>query len=338
MSSSSARQEDTIWAVRDPGSFSSINVLLPPGAAVHCESDAVITFSQGVQVRGVMAGGFFGAIARTFLTNESFYTTVVENKNVEQGADVTLAPSDPGSIVLHKLNDRGGGSLGRRSEDGDGSNDLLLTSGSYIASDTTVNVTSEVQGISNSLFSDTGFFLLRASSSRGRESQRRCAAAAGYVAFGAYGSVHKHVLGVGEIRSVDNGHLVAWTASMNYWVGLASISDTRSSTGRRIMNSMTSGEGIMCHFEGPGIVYLQSHKPGGQMSRTNSSQSAGGRGGSNASRPPCVSICIFFGVVVFLLFFVAVFGYRIVSNSGSNDDYYNDGWQEQKQFRGRREF
>jgi len=315
-----------IWVVQNPGSFSSITIKLPPGTAIHCESDAVITFSQGVQVRGVMAGGFFGALARTFLTNESFYTTVVENTNLECVAEVMLAPSDPGSIVLHKLSGRG---------DGNNNNDLLLTSGAYIASDITVKVTSEAQGITNSFLADTGFFLLRAGSSNSGSNRRGGATAAGYVAFGAYGSVHKYVLGVGEIRSVDNGHLVAWTESMNYWVGLAS-SDTRFSTGRRVMNSMTSGEGIMCHFEGPGIVYLQSHKPPDQISNNTASRSGGGR---NALRSPLSSgICIFFVLVMFILLFGGVVFYLIVSNViGSNDIYDNEyyskpgNWQPQQQ-------
>lgn len=62
--------------------------------------------------------------------------------------DVLLAASDPGGIVLHRL---------QRGED------LLLTSGAYMAGDASVEVTSEVQSnIGNSLLSGTGFFLMRA--------------------------------------------------------------------------------------------------------------------------------------------------------------------------------
>ena len=156
-----------------------------------------------------------------------------------------MAPSDPGGIVLHKLHGTVGGGVGP--------DDLLLTSGAYIASDSTVSVTSEMQGgaMGNSLLSGTGYFLLRAS---GR----------GFIACGAYGAVHKYELKEGEIRSVDNGHLLAWSASMRYWVGLASSG--RGMAGR-VMNSMTSGEGLMCHFDGPGTLYLQSHKPNAIMEK-----------------------------------------------------------------------
>jgi len=306
---SSSREQDPIWIVKDPGSFSSIVVKLPPGTTVNCESDAVVAFSQGVQVRGVMAGGILSSLARTFLTNESFFTTIVENTDLESVAEVMIAPKDPGGIVLHKMTYRGTG-LGRERGDGDG-DDLLLTSGAYIASDSNIKVTSKVQSIGKSLFSQTGSFLLRASSlNEGR--------GVGYVAFGAYGSVHKYVLGVGEIQSVDNGHLVAWSESMKYWVGLASLLDSRSSTSSRIMNSMTSGEGLMCHFEGPGTVYIQSHKPD-PMQINSSSKSKGG--GNQPLRLVGVFI-IFIIIITLYLFPIIVYNMR-----GGN--MFEESWHQQ---------
>lgn len=244
---------DPSWILKDPGSFASIHVKLPPGKSVNCESDAVVTFSQGVQVRGVMSGGFFASLARLFLTRESFFTTVAENTNLESVADVMLAPNDPGGIVLHRLN---GHVIGADDDD------LFLTSGAYIASDTYVKVSSQVQtAIGKSLLSGTGFFLLKATGS-------------GYVACGGYGSIHKFVLKPSEVRVVDNGHLVAWSASMKYSVGLVG---GRGGVGRRLWNSATSGEGLMCHFEGPGVIYLQSHKADGSGSSNTRIQK--GRGG-----------------------------------------------------------
>jgi uncharacterized protein (TIGR00266 family) len=285
---------DPSWILKDPGSFASIHVKLPPGSSVNCESDAVVTFSQGVEVRGVMSGGIFGALARSFLTNESFFTTLVENTNRSAVAEVMMAPSEPGGIILHKLTGL----------------DLLLTSGAYVASDVNVKVSSEMQtAIGNSLMSGTGFFLLRAS---GR----------GYVACGAHGSVHKYVLSAGEIRSVDNGHLVAWSASMRYWVGLAS---TGRGSGMRIMNSMTSGEGLMCHFEGPGIVYLQSHKP---EPPTDNNRSGGRKRGSQNGG---VCIGLFFFMIMCVFFVLAAYAvvvskgeFNYMGNGRTNHDYSSE--------------
>ena len=66
-----------VWSVQNAGSFASVRVDLPPGTHVCCESDAVVSFTQGVTVQGQLAGGFLGALARSFLTNESFFTTKV---------------------------------------------------------------------------------------------------------------------------------------------------------------------------------------------------------------------------------------------------------------------
>jgi uncharacterized protein (TIGR00266 family) len=304
------------WILKDPGSFASIHVKLPPGATVHCESDAVVTFSEGVQVRGVLSGGLLAGLARAFLTQESFFTTVVENTSGTRVADVMMAPCETGGIVLHKLT-----RMVRRREEqqqhsivGDRYGDLLVTSGAYIASDSNVKMTTEIQaGIGNSLLSGTGFYLLRASGG-------------GYVACAAYGSIHKYVLAVGETRAVDNGHLVAWSASMNYRVGLAAGGGM---TGRRLMNSMTSGEGLMCFFEGPGIVYLQSHKPDrpGAVDRK--------RAGNQASGP--VAMCmVFLFVMVFLsIVLVVVFA---VSREAQLFDDFKPRRRQHRNYGGREEF
>lgn len=216
------------WCLENRGSFASIHVILPAGTKVHCETDAVVTFSGGVQVEGVMSGGFLGSVFRMIFGGESFFTTVVENKSHEQPGDVMMAAADPGGIELHRLAPQ---------------QDLLLMAGAYVASDANVTISTEMQTkLNNSLFSGTGFFLLRAS---GR----------GTLAIAAYGSIHKYELKAGETRAVDNGHLVAWTASTQYRVGLANARGG-------IITSMKSGEGLMCHFQGPGTIYLQSHKPG----------------------------------------------------------------------------
>ena len=53
------------------------------------------------------------------------------------------------------------------------------------------------------------------------------------------------VLQPGEIRKIDNGFLVAWTASMQYTINLASKS---------IVASLLSGEAIVTTFTGPGTI------------------------------------------------------------------------------------
>ena len=202
-----------------------------------------------------------------------------------------MAPRDPGGIALHPLTPTG--------------DDLLLTTGAYVASDVGVAISVEPQArFRNSLLSGTGFFLLRAS---GR----------GTVACAAYGSIHKYTLKAGEKRSVDNGHLVAWSATMKYRVGLA---NPRGG----IWTSMTSGEGLMCQFEGPGVIYLQSHKLGDAetvMKKGKSGASAVAQKGIAAYWIlPVMMVCILFAKFVSLGGTANMF---IRGNSNAYDSSYS---------------
>lgn len=250
------------WEVNNEGSFASVLVKLPPGHGFYCETDAVVTMSRGIDVNGTLPGGILGALARMFLTNESFFSTRVENASSYIPGDVLIAPSEPGGIALHRLAH---------------GEDLLLTSGAYLAADDGVTMTSVTQRgrLGNSLMSGTGLFLLRASGH-------------GNVAINSFGSILKYSLGPGQTRMVDNGHLVAWTGSMKYTMKLASRK-------AGIFGSLTSGEGLHCEFEGPGFLYIQSHKPN---RRNNDDQRGGARGDGGGGTAPGYFIVAVFAIVL----------------------------------------
>ncbi len=106
--------------------------------------------SNDIDVRGAMPGGLLAGLARAFLTRESFFTTIVKNTSPSQSGDALIAPTDPGGISLHRC---------VRGED------MILTSGAYLAGDESVNVSSSMNNPFSSFgnFSGTGVFLLRAS-------------------------------------------------------------------------------------------------------------------------------------------------------------------------------
>ena len=56
----------------------------------------------------------------------------------------------------------------------------------------------------------------------------------------------------GEKYIIDNGHLVAWNC--NY------VMERVASGG--IISGITSGEGLVCKFSGPGTIFLQTRNPG----------------------------------------------------------------------------
>ena len=55
----------------------------------------------------------------------------------------------------------------------------------------------------------------------------------------------------GERYIIDNGHLVAWNCKY--------VLERVASGG--IISGVSSGEGLVCKFTGPGIVYMQTRNP-----------------------------------------------------------------------------
>lgn len=275
-----SRLQRPTWQVKNEGSFASVSVTLPPSTTFHCESDAVITMSHHIDVRGTMSGGILSSLARALLTRESFFTTQVHNDSPHASGDALIAPSDPGGIALHEMVP---------------GEDMVLSSGAYLAGDETVEVSSSVHSPFSAFsnFSGAGMFLLKASGQ-------------GRLAISAYGSMHKYVLAPGEKRKVDNGHLVAWSGSMKPIVKFAS---QRSG----IVGSMTSGEGLHCEFEGPGVIYIQSHKPAlGPNGEINAGTHNGGarmRGGGSVVGSIIAVIVVFFimlGFALAIYYFITV--------------------------------
>ena len=296
-----------------------IGIILHTNASLQ---DAVVSFSHGIRVRGVMSGGILSSLARYFLTKESFFTTIVENTVLPQERDATqtppiatvmMAPSNPGGIVLHRI-----GNTLSTTTTSTNTHNLLLISGAYIASDSSIVVESTRQThakVSAVLLSGTGYCVLRASmSSKHNEGRGERGNTEGIIAFGAYGSVHKFVLAVGEIRAVDNGHVLAWSESMTYWMDLATASSssggtTTSGIGNRVYNSVTSGEGLMCFFEGPGVVYVQSHKLDDSSNNTTSTNSAGRNSSSHRrSNGGGNSVCGTILGLILMFFMILIFG------------------------------
>ena len=103
------------------------------------------------------------------------------------------------------------------------SKSLLVQKGGYLAS---------TPGTSKE-----GFFLIKLSGS-------------GTAFISSLGAAHRFDLEPGEELIVDNGHLLAWDETLEYKMQKAS----------GIVSSMTSGEGLVCKFTGPGTLYIHTMK------------------------------------------------------------------------------
>jgi uncharacterized protein (TIGR00266 family) len=116
----------------------------------------------------------------------------------------------------------------------DGSQDLLVQSGSWIASDPSVDVDAKWGG-GKTFFSGEGLVLLRCS---GR----------GDMLMSSYGAIRFTTLAPGESITLDTGHVVAFDASVNYKVRKAGS----------WKSTILGGEGLVTDFTGPGRVWLQT--------------------------------------------------------------------------------
>jgi uncharacterized protein (TIGR00266 family) len=207
-----------------PGAFPMVRVDLAAGETVKAESGAMVAAAPTIDVESKMEGGFLGALSRKMLTGEKFF---FQTLRASRGAgEVLLAPTVPGDILILEL---------------DGVNEYMVQKDGFLAGAEGVKIESRMQSLSRGLLGGEGFFILKISGQ-------------GPLILNSFGAIHKIELRPEEEYIVDNSHLVAWTATTTYTIEKASAG---------WIASFTSGEGLVCRFRGPGVVYIQSRNPGG---------------------------------------------------------------------------
>mmetsp|Transcript_18164 Transcript_18164/g.29486 ORF Transcript_18164/g.29486 Transcript_18164/m.29486 type:complete len:292 (-) Transcript_18164:2491-3366(-) len=246
------------FQVLNPGCGAGLLVRFKKGETIQAESDALVTMSQHVRLASKMEGGIFSSLMRMLLVNESFFLQTL-TATAGDDNDVLLAATKPGDIVLLDTTDK----------------PFNVVRGAFLASDSSVHTACQTQMNLKKMAFGSGLFILTVSGN-------------GTTAINSCGSMFEYNLGPGEVRSVDNGHLVAWSSDMEYSIGLATQS---------LFSSITSGEGLMCHFRGPGTLYLQSHKPEPEKRQEPSLE----------ARKKCTQVfCVLFLFVLFFMFSVAM--------------------------------
>ena len=112
-----------------------------------------------------------------------------------------------------------------------------IQNSAYVASSPSVDVKTKSGGFKG-MFSGAGLFVL--------ETQGQ-----GQVIIGTFGALEP--VQVDGSMVIDTGHLAAWESTLQYTVG---------KSGSGWIASFLSGEGLVCHFQGQGTVYLQSRNAG----------------------------------------------------------------------------
>lgn len=198
-------------------SYSLAVVTLEAGEAVQAEGGAMVSMSPNIALQTEMKGGFLGALKRSVLGGESFFTSTFRAEG--SPGEVTLAPALPGDITALDLQ----------------GHTVYLKSGAYLAGAEGLEVDSKWGG-ARGFFGTGGFFLLKVSGH-------------GPLLFNTYGAMHYKQLGPHERYIVDTDHVVGFSEGMAFQVRKAAAG---------WINTITSGEGLVCEFTGPGAIYLQT--------------------------------------------------------------------------------
>ena len=203
-----------------------LHVSLRKGETIFCESNAMVMMENALDLTGSVQGGVLQAAMRRLANGESFFKQRIEAKRGD--GDCLLSPATPGSIQILDV----------------GQKQYYLSDGAYVAATANVQVTARMQNIGTALFGGTGGFFIGQTSGSGQ------------LVVSGFGSLFVLDVEQGKEVMVDNGHVVAWDSALDYELA-ASTSRDKGLLGN-LVNSVTSGEGIVLRFRGKGAVVLCS--------------------------------------------------------------------------------
>lgn len=177
-------------------------------------------------MKGKMTGGLGSALMRRLANGESFFQQHIEA--VRGSGDCLLSPTLPGAIEVLDV----------------GATGYMITDGAFVAADSGVNLNVRTQSLGTAVFGQTGgFFICEATGS-------------GKLAVSGFGTSFVLDVEPGKDIIIDNAHVVAWDSRLHHEISVT----TQNSGGflGQLVNSVTSGEGMVLKFSGKGKVIICS--------------------------------------------------------------------------------
>lgn len=196
---------------------------LSRGESVKIENGSMV-YSRGVEISGGLnskkkgLGGVLGAIGHSITSGESMFITTATG-TVDDG-EIAIAPPIPGKIISLQVG---------------GQQQYRLNTGAFLACDATLDYTMVNQGLGRAVFGGTGGLFVMETNGTGT------------ILVSAFGDILSLDVTPESPLVVDNEHVVAWDASLNYSIQVASG-----------MFGFTTGEGVVNSFNGYGRVYIQT--------------------------------------------------------------------------------
>ncbi|HUM95199.1 MAG TPA: TIGR00266 family protein [Candidatus Competibacter sp.] len=204
-----------------------LHATLRKGEKMYCESGAMVMMEATLDLQGKMSGGLGSALMRRLAGGESFFQQHIEATRGD--GDCLLSPMLPGAIQMLEV----------------GPQRYTLNDGAFVAASAEVQLAVRTQNLGNALFGQSGgFFVLEASGK-------------GQLAVSGFGSIFMLEVEPGKEVIIDNAHVIAWDSSLHYEI---SVTTAKAGSGLlgNLLNSVTSGEGVVLRFSGNGKVLICS--------------------------------------------------------------------------------
>ncbi|NCQ51770.1 TIGR00266 family protein [archaeon] len=207
-----------------------LHIKLNKGEKIYCESNAMVTMDATLELKAKMQGGLFAALGRKLANGESFFNQYIEATSGQ--GETLLSPELPGDIQILDIG---------------GSNQYLINDGAFLAASEHVNLEVKMQNLSGAIFGGTGGLFVTRTSGQGK------------LAVSGLGTMMEMHVSPDNPMIVDNYHVVAWDQSLQYEL---SVSTNKQGLLSNLVNSVTSGEGIVTKFKGTGKIYVCSRNRG----------------------------------------------------------------------------
>ncbi len=207
-----------------------VHVSLRRGEKIYCESNGMVMMEETLELKGRLQGGVVQSFLRRFANDESLFQQHIEA--VHGDGDCLLSSTLDGDMQILDV----------------GQVQYTLSDGAFVAATDTVDIKVKMQGLGGALFGQTGGFLVMHTSGQGQ------------VVVSGFGTLFELDVAPGKDVIIDNGHVVCWDSRLTYNL---SVSTARSSgLLGNLVNSVTSGEGMVLRFSGQGKVVVCSRNRG----------------------------------------------------------------------------
>ena len=199
-----------------------VEISLTRGEQIRIESGAMV-YMQDIALEGKSnsnkggLGGFLKAVARSAATGEGvFITTATGNSD---SARIAVAPATPGMVAKLEV----------------GARQYRLNTGAFLACESGVAYEVRSQSFGKALFGGTGGFFIMETVGQGD------------LLVNAFGALIELDVTPDRPLTIDNHHVVAWDATLDYNIHPASG-----------VIGFKSGEGLVNEFHGSGKVLIQT--------------------------------------------------------------------------------